>query len=80
MVISCAPPGGINSHYLLNRWGHVAVRFTVRNSAGKAEQLVFNIVGRDPENMVNFLHPTEYLFGTDGWTGDKVRKSQNSYR
>jgi len=42
-------------------FGHVAVRYTY-----KGENKIMNIIGYDPDNkMINFVDPTEYLFGTN---------------
>eukprot|EP01084_Bolivina_argentea_P198754 340240_1 len=42
-----------------NPYGHAAVRYTTSDGS----QYLLNIVGKPGSRMVNFLHPTDYLFG-----------------
>jgi len=53
-------------HRLFLRFGHVAVRYTTSDG----RQHVMNILGTydaDGSQMVNFVEPSEYLYGTAGW-------------
>jgi hypothetical protein len=43
-----------------NPYGHAAVRYTLPNG----EQKLMNIVGQPHKEMVNFLDPSDYLYGT----------------
>ena len=56
----CAVPGSG-----LTRFGHAAVRYTL--SSGR--QVVMNICGVRGKEMVNFLEPSEYLFGVEKFGG-----------
>lgn len=46
----------------LNPYGHAVVRYTL---PGTKEQVVMNIVGLAGEELVNFLPPEEFFFGTN---------------
>jgi len=49
-----------------NPYGHISVRYTVP-STGKST--VMNIVGFGEAEMVNFVEPEDFLFGTNDWKG-----------
>ena len=57
----------IAMHACLLRFGHVAVRYTTSDGV----QRVMNILGSletPGSQMVNFVPPEDYLYGTKGWT------------
>jgi len=45
------------------RFGHAAIRYTLPDGT----QRVMNVVGLATQDMINFLTPSQYLFGTQGW-------------
>ena len=49
-----------------NPYGHSALRYTTSDG----QQYVMNIVGKPGKRMVNFLDPTDYLFGDPSITCD----------
>eukprot|EP01087_Luapelamoeba_hula_P009996 TRINITY_DN2618_c0_g1_i1.p1 TRINITY_DN2618_c0_g1~~TRINITY_DN2618_c0_g1_i1.p1 ORF type:complete len:945 (-),score=127.18 TRINITY_DN2618_c0_g1_i1:110-2944(-) len=55
--------GALGLSATMNPYGHVAVRY--RTPTG--ESTVMNIRSSAGEDMVNFLKPEEYLFGTHHW-------------
>eukprot|EP01130_Rhizamoeba_saxonica_P000678 TRINITY_DN1061_c0_g1_i3.p1 TRINITY_DN1061_c0_g1~~TRINITY_DN1061_c0_g1_i3.p1 ORF type:complete len:274 (+),score=36.09 TRINITY_DN1061_c0_g1_i3:217-1038(+) len=50
-----------------NYYGHSAIRYTRKNG----EQVLMNVVGLPDHEMINFLSPEEYLFGTDFQQGNE---------
>jgi hypothetical protein len=51
------------AHALFLRFGHVSVRYTTSDG----RQRVMNIFGGVEGDMVNFVEPSDYLYGTHGW-------------
>mmetsp|Transcript_32032 Transcript_32032/g.43879 ORF Transcript_32032/g.43879 Transcript_32032/m.43879 type:complete len:373 (-) Transcript_32032:115-1233(-) len=68
-------PYSVLGKFSTNPYGHAAVRYTLRG-----EQIVFNIVGFGETEMVHFIHPKDYLFGTHEWkTGNEAGAIYNRW-
>lgn len=65
-LTSVESSASVAMHTLLLRYGHVAVRYTTSDGTTR----VMNILGAleaEGAQMVNFVPPAEYLYGTAGW-------------
>ena len=51
-------------HAGLLRYGHVAVRYTTSDGAQRVMNILGGVEGAD---MVNFVDPSDYVYGTRGW-------------
>lgn len=51
-------------HAGLLRYGHVAVRYTTSDGAQRVMNILGGVEGAD---MVNFVEPSDYVYGTRGW-------------
>ena len=63
-LTSVADPLSEAMHTCFLRFGHVAVRYTTSDGT----QRVMNILGGvDGADLVHFVDPADYLYGTRGW-------------